>query len=144
SASRCRGVRGGLDAGRPAQAVADARRQGLPRRVRLLDDGLRDSGWTGRQTRRSVTRGVRDGWRRVVPDDGAGDRDMDAGGRDALVAAKKAERTVVIHVIADRYEGVPAYDSWWEVPVAEVSESADVEKAQAEHQRDQARRRWHL
>jgi len=64
--------------------------------------------------------------------------------RDALVAAKKAERTVVIHVLADRYEGVPAYDSWWDVPVAEVSESADVEEAQAEHQRDQARRRWHL
>jgi 3D-(3,5/4)-trihydroxycyclohexane-1,2-dione acylhydrolase (decyclizing) len=64
--------------------------------------------------------------------------------RDALVAAKKADRTVVIHVLADRYEGVPAYDSWWDVPVAEVSESADVEEAQAEHQRDQARRRWHL
>jgi len=64
--------------------------------------------------------------------------------RDALVAAKKAERTVVIHVLADRYEAVPAYDSWWDVPVAEVSESAEVAEAQAEHQRDQTRRRWHL
>ena len=64
--------------------------------------------------------------------------------RDALVAAKKIDRTVVIHVPVDRYEGVPSYDSWWDVPVAEVSESADVKKAREEHQREQARRRWHL
>jgi 3D-(3,5/4)-trihydroxycyclohexane-1,2-dione acylhydrolase (decyclizing) len=64
--------------------------------------------------------------------------------RDALVAAKKIERTVVIHVPVDRYEGVPSYDSWWEVPVAEVSESADVKKARQEHERGQARRRWYL
>ncbi len=64
--------------------------------------------------------------------------------RDALVAAKKIGRTVVIHVPVDRYEGVPSYDSWWDVPVAEVSESADVKKAREEHQREQARRRWHL
>ena len=35
------GVRGRLDAGRPAQAVAHPRPQGLPRRVRLLLHGLR-------------------------------------------------------------------------------------------------------
>jgi len=64
--------------------------------------------------------------------------------RDALVAAKKIDRTVVIHVPVDRYEGVPSYDSWWDVPVAEVSESADVKKAREEHEREQARRRWHL
>ena len=64
--------------------------------------------------------------------------------RDALVAAKKIGRTVVIHVPVDRYEGVPSYDSWWDVPVAEVSESADVKKAREEHEREQARRRWHL
>jgi len=39
---------------------------------------------------------------------------------------------------------VPSYDSWWDVPVAEVSESADVKKAREEHEREQARRRWHL
>jgi len=62
--------------------------------------------------------------------------------RDALVAAKAIDQTVVIHVPADRYEGVPSYDSWWEVPVAEVSESGDVRKARKEHERDMARRRW--
>jgi 3D-(3,5/4)-trihydroxycyclohexane-1,2-dione acylhydrolase (decyclizing) len=62
--------------------------------------------------------------------------------RDALVEAKAIEQTVVIHVPADRYESVPNYESWWEVPVAEVSESGDIQKARREHERDMARRRW--
>jgi 3D-(3,5/4)-trihydroxycyclohexane-1,2-dione acylhydrolase (decyclizing) len=64
--------------------------------------------------------------------------------RDALVAAKAIERTVVIHIPVDRYTGVPDYESWWEVPVAEVSESADVNKAREEHERGLARRWWHI
>ncbi|MGH7764243.1 MAG: thiamine pyrophosphate-dependent enzyme, partial [Candidatus Dormibacteraceae bacterium] len=64
--------------------------------------------------------------------------------RDALIAAKKIDRTVVIHMPVDRYEGVPGYDSWWEVPVAEMSDSAGVKKARAEHMRGMARRRWHV
>jgi 3D-(3,5/4)-trihydroxycyclohexane-1,2-dione acylhydrolase (decyclizing) len=62
--------------------------------------------------------------------------------RDALVAAKSVDRTVVIHIPVDRYEGVPSYDSWWEVPVAEVSESTEVNKAREEHEGGTARRRW--
>jgi 3D-(3,5/4)-trihydroxycyclohexane-1,2-dione acylhydrolase (decyclizing) len=62
--------------------------------------------------------------------------------RDALVEAKAIDQTVVIHVRADRYEGVPDYESWWEVPVAEVSESGDVRKARQEHEREMKRRRW--
>jgi 3D-(3,5/4)-trihydroxycyclohexane-1,2-dione acylhydrolase (decyclizing) len=64
--------------------------------------------------------------------------------RDAVVAAKAIERTVVIHIPVDRYTGVPDYETWWEVPVAEVSETADVNKARQEHERGLARRRWHL
>ncbi len=64
--------------------------------------------------------------------------------RDALGAAKGIDRTVVIHIPVDRYEGVPSYDSWWEVPVAEVSESNEVKKARDEHERGMARRRWHI
>ena len=64
--------------------------------------------------------------------------------RDAIVAAKGIDRTVVIHIPVDRYESVPSYDSWWEVPVAEVSESAQVKKAREEHERGMARRRWHI
>jgi len=64
--------------------------------------------------------------------------------RDALVAARKIDRTVVIHVPVDRYEGVPSYESWWAVPVAEVSTVAEVEAARREHDRASAKQRWHL
>jgi 3D-(3,5/4)-trihydroxycyclohexane-1,2-dione acylhydrolase (decyclizing) len=64
--------------------------------------------------------------------------------RDALIAAREVERTVVIHVPVDRYESVPSYESWWEVPVAEVSGSPDVSRAREEHERGLARRRWHV
>src|SRR6202521_2043285 len=64
--------------------------------------------------------------------------------RDALITAKPVDRTVVICVPVDRYEGVPNYESWWEVPVAEVAESGDVRKAREEHERGMARRRWHI
>ncbi len=64
--------------------------------------------------------------------------------RDALVAAKKIDRTVVIHVPVDRYEGVPSYESWWAVPVAEVSQVPEVEAARVEHERASSKQRWHL
>jgi 3D-(3,5/4)-trihydroxycyclohexane-1,2-dione acylhydrolase (decyclizing) len=64
--------------------------------------------------------------------------------RDALVAARTIGSTVVIHVATDRYEAVPGYESWWEVPVAEVSDSGDVKAARLEHERGLERRRWHV
>jgi 3D-(3,5/4)-trihydroxycyclohexane-1,2-dione acylhydrolase (decyclizing) len=64
--------------------------------------------------------------------------------RDALVAAKAIDRTVVIHVAVDRYEGVPSYESWWDVPVAEVSTSDHVAEARRDHERGAANRRWHV
>jgi 3D-(3,5/4)-trihydroxycyclohexane-1,2-dione acylhydrolase (decyclizing) len=41
--------------------------------------------------------------------------------RGALQNAKQADRTSVICIEVDRYEDVPAYESWWDVPVAEVA-----------------------
>jgi 3D-(3,5/4)-trihydroxycyclohexane-1,2-dione acylhydrolase (decyclizing) len=64
--------------------------------------------------------------------------------RDALIAAKKIERTVVIHVVTDRQQGVPDYATWWDVPVAEVSQVAEVQKAREEYERGTARQRWYL
>jgi len=50
--------------------------------------------------------------------------------RAALREATADERTTVIVVPTDREaEGVPAYESWWDVPVAEVSETASVRSA---------------
>jgi 3D-(3,5/4)-trihydroxycyclohexane-1,2-dione acylhydrolase (decyclizing) len=52
---------------------------------------------------------------------------------DALAEAKGVDRTVVIHVPVDRYEGVPTYESFWDVPVAEVSEMDPVSAARKEY-----------
>ena len=65
-----RGVCGRLDAGRPAQAVAHPRPQGLSRRIRLLLHGLRGRRGHRRQDGRAGPRRVHHGRRRLVPDDG--------------------------------------------------------------------------
>ncbi len=43
--------------------------------------------------------------------------------KDALAEAKTVDRTVVIHIETDPDVTVPSYESWWDVPVAEVSEA---------------------
>jgi 3D-(3,5/4)-trihydroxycyclohexane-1,2-dione acylhydrolase (decyclizing) len=49
--------------------------------------------------------------------------------REALEEAKSESRTTVIAIAVDPDEGVPDYESWWDVPVAEVSEAASVREA---------------
>ncbi len=49
----------------------------------------------------------------------------------ALAEAKKQTRTSVVVVETDYHDRVPGYDSWWDVPIAEVSESAAVQNARA-------------
>ena len=51
--------------------------------------------------------------------------------RGALQEAKRATRTVAIGIEVDRYQGVPAYESWWDVPVAEVSAVESVSAARS-------------
>jgi 3D-(3,5/4)-trihydroxycyclohexane-1,2-dione acylhydrolase (decyclizing) len=62
----------------------------------------------------------------------------------ALGAAKQIERTTVIYVRNDRYVGVPGYYSWWDVPVAEVSESDSVNAAREEWAEHRAQERYYL
>jgi 3D-(3,5/4)-trihydroxycyclohexane-1,2-dione acylhydrolase (decyclizing) len=57
--------------------------------------------------------------------------------RDAIEAAKAETRTTVIAVTVDREEAVPGYESWWNVPVAEVAEAGPVREARAGY--DEAR-----
>jgi 3D-(3,5/4)-trihydroxycyclohexane-1,2-dione acylhydrolase (decyclizing) len=54
--------------------------------------------------------------------------------REALEQAKRATATTVIVVEVDRYVGVPGYESWWDVPVAEISELPAVRQARAEYE----------
>ncbi len=44
----------------------------------------------------------------------------------ALHSARAADRTAVIYAEVDPNKGVPGYESWWDVPVAEVSSQPDV------------------
>jgi 3D-(3,5/4)-trihydroxycyclohexane-1,2-dione acylhydrolase (decyclizing) len=58
--------------------------------------------------------------------------------REALARARDTDGVSVIVVEVDRYEGVPSYESWWDVPVAEVSELTAVQAARREY--EEARR----
>jgi 3D-(3,5/4)-trihydroxycyclohexane-1,2-dione acylhydrolase (decyclizing) len=58
--------------------------------------------------------------------------------RDALKQAVQSETTTVVHVETDPDVAVSSYDSWWDVAVAEVSESDAV--ALIRHQYENARR----
>jgi 3D-(3,5/4)-trihydroxycyclohexane-1,2-dione acylhydrolase (decyclizing) len=64
--------------------------------------------------------------------------------RAGLAEARGADGPVVIHIETDRYEGVPSYDGWWEVPVAEVSEDPAVQAARQEFERDRKAQRQYL
>jgi 3D-(3,5/4)-trihydroxycyclohexane-1,2-dione acylhydrolase (decyclizing) len=64
--------------------------------------------------------------------------------RAALASARGADGPVVIHVEVDRYAGVPNYESWWDVPVAEVSESSSVRAARERYEQDRADQRAYL
>jgi 3D-(3,5/4)-trihydroxycyclohexane-1,2-dione acylhydrolase (decyclizing) len=65
--------------------------------------------------------------------------------RDALERAKAETRTVVIAVKTDRLaEGVPGYESWWDVPVAEVAETEGVLAARGEYEQKRVGERRHL
>ena len=59
--------------------------------------------------------------------------------REALAAAAAHVGVAVIVVPVDRESRVGGYDSWWDVPVAEVSTSAEVQHARAAY--EQARRK---
>jgi 3D-(3,5/4)-trihydroxycyclohexane-1,2-dione acylhydrolase (decyclizing) len=67
-----------------------------------------------------------------------------SGLKDALTEAKDADRTVVIYVPVDRYEGVPNYESFWDVPVAEVSEMKSVVAARKEYAANKQAERQYL
>jgi 3D-(3,5/4)-trihydroxycyclohexane-1,2-dione acylhydrolase (decyclizing) len=51
--------------------------------------------------------------------------------RDALAAARAADRTTVIHVETDPTVPSPDSEAWWDVPVAEVAALQPTRKARA-------------
>lgn len=61
----------------------------------------------------------------------------------ALQDAKSVDRTTVIYVPDDRYLGVQGY-SWWDVPVAEVSELDAVNAAREEWEEMRTQERYYI
>jgi 3D-(3,5/4)-trihydroxycyclohexane-1,2-dione acylhydrolase (decyclizing) len=62
----------------------------------------------------------------------------------ALKEAKALDRTTMIYIEAEREVRVPGYDSWWDVAVAEVSESESVQKVRAGYEPAREKERYHL
>lgn len=72
-----------------------------------------------------------------------------ASTRDELATAIEASRQVqnrpvCIVVETDREQRVGGYGAWWDVPVAEVSTSEDVQRARAEYEQAQRLQRYYL
>jgi len=57
----------------------------------------------------------------------------------ALAEARAQQQTTVIVIEVDKEVRVPGYESWWDVPVAEVSEIESVRRARESY--DEARKR---
>jgi 3D-(3,5/4)-trihydroxycyclohexane-1,2-dione acylhydrolase (decyclizing) len=67
--------------------------------------------------------------------------------RAALAEASGGARATgptVVCIETDRYAGVPGYDSWWDVPVAETSTQETVRTARAEYERNVSAQRQFL
>ena len=62
----------------------------------------------------------------------------------ALKEAKASDRTTVVVIETDTSIGVPGYESWWDVAVAEVSEVESVRRARARYEQARKRERYHL
>jgi 3D-(3,5/4)-trihydroxycyclohexane-1,2-dione acylhydrolase (decyclizing) len=64
--------------------------------------------------------------------------------KTALEQAKNVDRTAVIVVETDTSEGVPNYESWWDVAVAEVSQMDTVRAARTRYEEARKSERYHL
>jgi 3D-(3,5/4)-trihydroxycyclohexane-1,2-dione acylhydrolase (decyclizing) len=62
----------------------------------------------------------------------------------ALRDARQATVTSVICIEVDRYQGVPDYDSWWDVPVSEVASVKAVNTARGAYEKAKKRERPYL
>jgi 3D-(3,5/4)-trihydroxycyclohexane-1,2-dione acylhydrolase (decyclizing) len=59
----------------------------------------------------------------------------------AIEKCRQQDRVSVIVVETDYHDRVPGYGSWWDVPIAEVSESKKVQQAFRRYEGAQRRER---
>jgi len=62
----------------------------------------------------------------------------------ALSEARRVEGPYVVTIETDRYESVPAYDSWWDVAPAEVSGLPEVRASRERYEKARKSARQHL
>ena len=62
----------------------------------------------------------------------------------AFEASRTIKKTTVLYVETDRYEDVPGYEAWWDVPVAEVSTMAEVQSARKAWEEKRRQERHYL
>ena len=60
----------------------------------------------------------------------------------ALLAGKKQNRTSVVVIETSYDQRVPGYESWWDVPIAEVSERDAVKQARSEYEEKRKKERF--
>ena len=61
---------------------------------------------------------------------------------EALITAKRQPQTSVVVVETDYHDRVPGYDSWWDVPIGEVSEMQSVQQARRSYTEASKRERY--
>jgi 3D-(3,5/4)-trihydroxycyclohexane-1,2-dione acylhydrolase (decyclizing) len=61
---------------------------------------------------------------------------------EALEETRRQPQTSVVVLETDYHDRVPGYNTWWDVPIAEVSENAAVQKARAEYVKALKRERY--
>ncbi len=64
--------------------------------------------------------------------------------KDALAKASQQTQTTVIALETDANKRAPGYESWWDVPIAEVSEIASVKAARKEFEKAVQNERYFL
>jgi 3D-(3,5/4)-trihydroxycyclohexane-1,2-dione acylhydrolase (decyclizing) len=64
--------------------------------------------------------------------------------KQALEEARRQDRTTVIVVEVDKEIRVPGYESWWDVPVAEVSEVETVQRVRSQYEKAVKKERYFL
>lgn len=64
--------------------------------------------------------------------------------QNALAESKRATETIVVVIETDREARVPGYEAWWDVPIAEVSESESVREAARVYEIAKQRERYFL
>jgi 3D-(3,5/4)-trihydroxycyclohexane-1,2-dione acylhydrolase (decyclizing) len=62
--------------------------------------------------------------------------------KEALAQAKQQERTTVVVIETSYDQRVPGYESWWDVPIAEVSERESVREARRQYEEMRKKERF--